>query len=46
MGEERIFHELDVLHVYKVEIKRFSAQEAKMSLQLSARSNRREENFS
>ena len=32
IGEKKIFNELDVHHVYKVEIKRFWAQEAKMSL--------------
>ena len=31
MGEKKIFHELDVHHVKKVEIKRFCAQEAEMS---------------
>ena len=31
-AREKIFHELDVHHVYKVGIKRFWAQEAKMSL--------------
>ena len=31
-GEKRIFHELDVHHVYKVGIKRFWAQEAEMTL--------------
>ena len=31
-GEKKIFHELDVHHVEKVGIKRFSAQEAEMSL--------------
>ena len=45
-GEKRIFHELVVHHVCKVGIKRFLAQEAKMSLTPSARPNRREENFS
>ena len=30
--EKRIFHELDVHHVQKVGIKRFCAQESKMSL--------------
>ena len=30
--EKKIFHELDVHHVYEVGIKRFWAQEAKMSL--------------
>ena len=32
MGKKKIFHELDVHHVEKVGIKRFWAQEAKMSL--------------
>ena len=32
IGEKNIFHELDVHHVYKVGIKRFWPQEAKMSL--------------
>ena len=32
IGEKKIFHELDVHHVKKVGIKRFWAQEAKMSL--------------
>ena len=32
IGEKKSFHELDVYHVYKVGIKRFWAQEAKMSL--------------
>ena len=32
IGEKKIFHELDVHHVYKVGIKRFWAQEAKLSL--------------
>ena len=31
MGEKKIFHEPDVHHVKKVEIKRFSAKEAEMS---------------
>ena len=31
-GEKKIFHELDVHHVQKLGIKRFQAQEAKMSL--------------
>ena len=31
-GEKKIFHELDVHHVWKVGIKRYWAQEAKMSL--------------
>ena len=31
IGKKKIFHELDVHHVQKVGIKRFSAQEAKMS---------------
>ena len=32
IGEKKIFHELDVHHVKKVGIKRFCAQETKMSL--------------
>ena len=32
IGENKIFHEFDVLHVWKVGIKRFWDQEAKMSL--------------
>ena len=32
IGEKKIFHELDVDHVYKVGIKRFCAQEAEMNL--------------
>ena len=32
IGEKKIFHELEVHHVYKVVIKRFWAQEAEMSL--------------
>ena len=32
IGEKKIFHQLDVHHVQKVGIKRFSAQEAEMSL--------------
>ena len=32
ISEKKIFHETDVHHVYKVEIKRFCAQEAEMSL--------------
>ena len=32
IGEKKIFHELDVLHVYKVGINCFWAQDAKMSL--------------
>ena len=31
-GEKKIFHELDVDHVYKVGNKRFRAQEAEVSL--------------
>ena len=31
-GEKKIFHELDVHHVYKVGNKRFRAQEAEVSL--------------
>ena len=32
MDEKKVFHELDVHHVYKVGTKRFCAQEAEMSL--------------
>ena len=32
IGEKKIFHELDVHHVWEVGIKRFRAQEAEMSL--------------
>ena len=32
IGEKKIFHELDVHHVYNEGIKRFWAQEAEMSL--------------
>ena len=32
IGEKKIFHELEVHHVWKVGIKRFWAQEAEMSL--------------
>ena len=32
IDEKKIFHQLDVHHDYKVGIKRFSAQEAEMSL--------------
>ena len=32
IGEKKIFHELDVHHVWKVGIKRYWAQEAEMSL--------------
>ena len=32
IGEKRIFGDLDIHHIYKVGIKRFWAQEAKMSL--------------
>ena len=31
-AEKKIFHELDAHHVYKVGIKRFSVQQAEMSL--------------
>ena len=44
IGERKIFHELDVHHVKKVGIKRFSAKEAEMSLTAmsSLESGRRE----
>ena len=32
IGKKKIFHELDVYHVYKVGIKSFWAQEAEMTL--------------
>ena len=32
IGEKKIFHELDVHHVYKVRVKRFWAQEPEMTL--------------
>ena len=32
IDEKKIFHELDVHHVYKVGIKRFCAEEAEMGL--------------
>ena len=32
IGEKKIFHELDAHHVQKVGIKRFSVQQAEMSL--------------
>ena len=32
IAEKKIFHELNVHHVYKVGMKRFQAQQAKMSL--------------
>ena len=32
IGKKKIFHELDVDHVYKVGIKRFWPQEAEMAL--------------
>ena len=46
IGEKKIFLQLDVYHVKKVGVKRFFSQKAEMSLRPSARSNRREENFS
>ena len=47
IGGKKIFHELDVHHVYKVGITCFWAQDAKISLTgTRARSSRREENFS
>ena len=44
IGEKKIFHELDIHHVYKVGINRFWAQKAEVSLTaisslLSAREN-------
>ena len=32
ISEKKIFHEVDVHHVWKVKIKRFCAQQAEMSL--------------
>ena len=46
IGEKKIFHELDVHHVYKVGITCFWAQDAKMSLTSQSARSRREENFS
>ena len=46
VGEKKIFHELDVHHIYKVGITCFWAQDEKMSLTANTPSNRREENFS
>ena len=46
IGEKKIFHELDVHHIYKVGITCFLAQDAKMSLTAMSSPNRREENFS
>ena len=46
IGEKKIFHELDVHHVYKEGIKRFWPQEAEMSLTACTYRNRRAENFS
>ena len=46
IGEKKIFHQLDVHHVWKVGIKRFWAQEAEVTLTAIISSNRREENFS
>ena len=46
IDEKKIFHELDVHHVQKVEIKRFCAQEAEMSLTaISSLESRRREFF-
>ena len=44
IGEKKIFHELEVHHVWKVGIKRFWAQEAEVSLTAihSQESTRRE----
>ena len=47
IGEKKIFHELDVHHVYKVGITCFWAQDAKMSLTaISSLESASEENFS
>ena len=46
IGEKKIFHELDVHHVYNEGIKGFCAQEAEMSLTAMSWPNRRVENFS
>ena len=45
IGSKKIFHEHDVHHVYKVGITCFWAQDAKMSLTVITRSNRREKIF-
>ena len=45
--EKKYIHELDVHHVQKVELKRFLAQEAEMSLTaIRSFTNGRKENFS
>ena len=46
MGDKKIFHELDVHHVQILEIKRFLAHEAKMSLTAKSSLESGEENFS
>ena len=46
ISEKKIFHELDVHHVYKVAITCFWAQDAKMSVTAISSWSRREENFS
>ena len=45
IGEQKIFHELDVHHIQKVGIKRFSTEEPEMGLTAISSPNRREENF-
>ena len=46
VGEKKIFHELDVHHIYKVRITIFWAQDAKMSLKAISSLESGEENFS
>ena len=45
IGEKKIFHELDVHHVQEAGIKRFWAQEAKMSLTANSSVESARENF-
>ena len=46
IGEQKIFHQTDVHHVYKVGIERFCAQEAEMSLTaISSRQSARRKFF-
>ena len=46
IGEKKIFHEFDVHHVYEVGIKRFWAQQAKMSLSAKSSLESARKNFS
>ena len=46
IGEKKIFHEHDVHHVQKVGIKRFWAQDTKMSLTANSSLESARENFS